>query len=102
MNGYGYLQLAKQARRTRETMAMRAAANRRDPAHPDFEGFTDFEATMICEGEFALAGHDPQNVTEEMQVAAWQHLIDTGLAWRLQGWFGRQAMALIAAGICTR
>lgn len=32
---------------------------------------------------------------------AWQYLIDTGLAWQLQGWFGRQAQSLIKAGICN-
>lgn len=40
--------------------------------------------------------------TEEEQIEAWQHLIDTGMAWTLQGWFGRQAVALIEAGICHK
>jgi len=33
--------------------------------------------------------------TEEEVISAWQYLVDTGLAWRLQGWFGRTAQALI-------
>lgn len=37
---------------------------------------------------------------EETLIEAWQHLIDTGLAWTLQGWFGREASYLIEAGIC--
>tara|TARA_B100000131_G_scaffold207090_1_gene199166 strand:- start:693 stop:896 length:204 start_codon:yes stop_codon:yes gene_type:complete len=39
--------------------------------------------------------------SEEQYIAAWQHLIDTGLAWRLQGWFGRQALHMIDRGVCT-
>ncbi len=38
--------------------------------------------------------------TKEEQTTAWQWLIDTGHAWRLQGWYGRTAMALIEAGVC--
>lgn len=38
--------------------------------------------------------------TEEQQLEAWQYLIDTGLAWSLQGWFGRTAADLIASGLC--
>lgn len=38
--------------------------------------------------------------SEEQVIEAWQTLIDTGLAWQLQGWFGRQARALIEEGIC--
>ena len=34
-------------------------------------------------------------------LRAWQHLIDTGLAWSLQGWFGRTACQLIEDGHCT-
>jgi hypothetical protein len=37
----------------------------------------------------------------EQQLEAWQHLIDTGLAWTLQGWFGRTARDLIERGICS-
>ena len=31
---------------------------------------------------------------------AWQLLIDTGICWELQGWFGRNAAMLIESGIC--
>jgi hypothetical protein len=37
--------------------------------------------------------------TEEEVISAWQYLVDTGLAWRLQGWFGRTAHGLIQAGV---
>jgi len=60
---------------------------------------TIFEATMICEGNWELAGYEPD---EQTATDAWQRLIDTGACWHLQGWFGRQATALIQAGVCTR
>ena len=40
--------------------------------------------------------------TEEEVIAAWQYLVDTGLCWSLQGWFGRTATALIEAGIVSQ
>lgn len=60
---------------------------------------TVFEATMIAEGCWELAGYEPD---EETAIEAWQLLIDTGVVWSLQGWFGRQAVALIEAGVCER
>jgi len=36
---------------------------------------------------------------EEQVIQAWQHLVDTGLAWQLQGWFGRRAKDLIEQGL---
>ena len=39
--------------------------------------------------------------TELDRIAAWQHLVDTGLAWRLQGSFGRTATHLIRAGVIS-
>jgi hypothetical protein len=37
--------------------------------------------------------------TREDQLAAWQFLVDTGLVWQLQGWFGRTAVDLIERGL---
>lgn len=54
-----------------------------------------FEATMIAEGACGF-----ENATEEQKNEAWQYLIDTGLAWSLQGWFGRTASQLIEEGTC--
>ena len=55
---------------------------------------TNYKATMIAEGV-----QEPDY--PEQYIEAWQHLIDTGLVWKLQGWFGRTAQTLISEGICT-
>ena len=62
---------------------------------------TDYDAVMIAEGVL-----DPLGNTDGEKLAAyhaaWQHLIDTGLCWKLQGWFGRRAEFFLAAGICSQ
>jgi hypothetical protein len=50
-----------------------------------------YEAVMIAEGV--------QPASEDEQIAAWQLLVDNGIAWTLQGWFGRTARDLIERGI---
>lgn len=40
--------------------------------------------------------------SEEQVIEAWQHLANTGLAWKLQGWFERVATDLIEQGIIER
>ena len=55
---------------------------------------TPYLATAIAEG-FC----EGENATEEQQIQAWQYLHDTGMAYTLQGWFGRTAQHLIKEGI---
>lgn len=52
-----------------------------------------FDAVRIAEG------WDGEH-SEIETIEAWQHLIDTGACWSLQGWFGRTAKALIDANVC--
>ncbi|MBK8168242.1 MAG: hypothetical protein IPK64_20025 [bacterium] len=54
-----------------------------------------FTAVMIAEG-----AQDAES--EEQYLQAWQTLVDTGLAWTLQGFFGRTAARMIEEGLLTR
>ena len=54
-----------------------------------------FTASMIVEDELG-------EYTEEQALEAWQWLVDTGYAWRLQGWYGRTAQYLIDMGHLTQ
>ena len=52
----------------------------------------NYDAVMLAEG--VMEPRDEAHLLE-----AWQHLVDTGMAWRMQGWFGRTAQSLIDAGL---
>lgn len=48
---------------------------------------------------FIMAWEAGETSPEE-EAEGFQHLIDSGMAWQLQGVYGRTAAALIDAGIC--
>ena len=54
---------------------------------------TPINAVLIAEGEI--------ETDQETQIEAWQYLVDTGLAWSLQGSFGRMAQELIDQEVIT-
>jgi hypothetical protein len=51
-----------------------------------------FNAVGIAEGFIEAK-------SQEQVLEAWQFLVNTGLAWQLQGWFGRTATQLIERGL---
>lgn len=63
----------------------------------DYKNLTPYMATAIAEG-FC----EGEGATEHQQLCAWQYLHDTKQAYRLQGWFGRNANAMVEAGIIAR
>lgn len=55
----------------------------------------DFKAIGIAEGWIEAE-------SEDQIVEAWQYLHNTGIAYKLQGWFGRTAVSLIKNGIINK
>ena len=54
---------------------------------------TPINAVLVAEGQI--------ETDTDTQIDAWQYLVDTGLAWSLQGYFGRMAQELIDQGVIT-
>lgn len=56
---------------------------------------TTFDAAMIADGAWELTSFEP---SEEAYYEAYQHLVNSGAAWTLQGRIGREAARLIDLG----
>lgn len=59
---------------------------------------TQDEATRFDAVAFFMA-YEGGELDESEVIAGFQHLVDSGLAWKLQGHYGRTAAALIEAGL---
>jgi len=55
---------------------------------------------MISNQVDQIISYEQGDLSEEETIDLFQSLIDSGLAWKLQGHYGRTAHALINAGFC--
>lgn len=63
-----------------------------------YKKMNSYNATGLAEG-FVEPSSEKEEEKEKEILSAWQWLVDTGQVWHLQGWFGRNANAMLDEGI---
>jgi len=56
------------------------------------------DTVLICEGCWEWSGETKEE-KERIYLECWQDLVDSGMAWTLQSWFGRRAKRMIECGL---
>lgn len=49
-----------------------------------------------------IMSYEGGELSDDEVIEGFQHLIDTGIVWQLQGHYGRTAAALLDAGLCQQ
>ena len=70
-------------------------SNRAEFLYPQKEGSVKDLASTIIAFEVGELDHD-------QTIGLFQYLVDTGMAWTLQGSYGRTAVNLLQAGLITQ
>jgi hypothetical protein len=63
----------------------------RNPYYVDGKDVSKLPIYLLEEGE-------DSGLTPKQFQALWQYGVDSGIVWKLQGWYGRNAMALLESG----
>lgn len=69
--------------------------------HLDIDNTILQKGTAVVDSDIdAMIAWEEGDLSDEDTITLFQRLIDSGLAWKLQGAYGRQAQVLLEAGVC--
>ena len=94
------IQRLKDGTDKKEEAAAAEARERRRQRGPVAIGAASGEEGNIMPEIDKIIAYESGEMTQEEMVEFFQELIDSGMAWELQGSYGRMARALIEDGIC--